>query len=499
MNVDEVDRGLRGGVDVQGGGGNREPDRIGDPEWPPKLEVQSPARGEGRRKAEPPSYPSRVLHVPVGGKILPFFSVLVRGREPGPGGGHPSVGYVQGIYVVIALGWVIETVSFGYLGWSYSAAIANVWLRLAASVVVGGSLSTTLLFLVLLFVRKPLPRPQFTSAWKIFAPAALGVVALVAGMGIGLELGPALLVGVLIGGGFAVAGLVYGWMESVFVVSRIVIMCVVAFVVAAPLHEMLFMETVEAVYYEGQIAGVERELDDLDGRARQECEDKYQYSSVKEQGCSDEEREHNVDVLTVEVIEHLLLATRWGAARDSGRLDEVQEDLVDRAEKLGAKDAATRLRRGPESYRGRAQRKMLRSDRAVYGAREESSLVRQQKCRDTVSEIDLTVSRCVEERRGTAGYVRERERLESQLAEYRNPSSSIPPIEVGLAMRKIEKGGGELSEEEEVEARRTVAMRKSATPWFLALLVPLIVITLKLTAGPDLEDYLHRRWGRVPR
>lgn len=466
--------------------------------------LKSDLEGELRSPGSRPSRPRRRLRVDAGGKVLPFLDVLIRGREPHLSESdlvHPSVGYAQGIYVVIAFGWVIEVASFAYLGWTYSAGLDSLILRGIIAALAGFSFATTVLFLELLFVRKPLPIPRVTLVSQIAFPAVIGL--LTAGLAIQFDLGGAwsMVVGALAAGVFGVVGSMWGWMQSALIMSRVAIVALVALIVAIPLHEMMFITEIKDAYYTPKIESIRDEISAINKEIRSACETQLNSARMhleKDQACKSEQDKVEHDNLACQAYTFVLDTTRKSYNQKSKtelRFERSQRKLFqEAAHKIGGDDIMSFVTQSPSQHR--REKSLIDDTKRKYCEVEVQNADKElKKCRYNVDNIERNVEQCVAKSSGEGDRADTLIQKRGELDGYLNDKATIGALDLGLALDKVERGDIKLAPEDLARARRAVIFQKFITPWFLALLIPMIVIALKLTAGKELEDYLYQRWG----
>ncbi|MEM6931383.1 MAG: hypothetical protein AAF602_30915, partial [Myxococcota bacterium] len=136
--------------------------------------------------------------------------------------------------------------------------------------------------------------------------------------------------------------------------------------------------------------------------------------------------------------------------------------------------------KGPRYYKAVGQEKDARTKAAEAQGHETL-------CREAVAECETDVQGDPQ----VASLQGEVDELQKQAD---SAVATRPPgvIDRALALESITEGEGT---DEEAEARSVWMTSRLAAAWFLAMVMPLIVLIMKLTAGDKLEPYLRKRWA----
>jgi len=439
--------------------------------------------------------------------ILPFLSVLVAGRDGSlahdrgdfePLGYHPSIGYARSIYLAIAINWVVDWLGLAYLFHGYLANLESAWLSVGVPIALGMVLSSGFANFAVGLVTKPLGRPSLTQTTKRMAGVVAGAM-VVCTMILGaafvwdpgevnarsplLEFAHWLSMGGVVVGIFALMALAWSVMDALFLGTRMVVMVVVGFLVAGPLHEAMFREEIEAAHR--QLRETELRALAMTQRDDRRIADSAEFRAcIANRGGTVDSNGQFVCRVTQDDIDrldlHIDAAVLMRDSEKSGYPNwEARRRLAAQARSRGAEEAAALLQQEVSGRRGGGARYQEHVDRVEdLKDRRVDKLSEKARCA-------ATLDACVATGGSQSGSDIDKavvERIDAQLRalEVQQPG----PIDRAKALDHLVRSSasGDL-----IEQRLLVA-------WVLALLMPLIVVVMKLTAGQRLEPYLQRRW-----
>ncbi|MBX2797405.1 MAG: hypothetical protein KTR31_07055 [Myxococcales bacterium] len=435
--------------------------------------------------------------------ILPFFGVLFRGLDAPFGKPqtaptyHPSVGYARDVYVAITMNWLVDVLGFTYMFHSYLHSIQPWWLPWALGLLLGMVFSTAFATFAISLVRKPIQDPEIKPG--PLTVAVLFAVAAVAGFVSSIvyveQLGGydwivyRLSIAAVLLGGMVWLFSMFGFQDGSMVYTRACVMFGVGYLVAAPLHETMFYKEIMEEYQEQQVAEVHAEeasvKDELDGaRAGVFGSCMRRKSMPADDTCAEAKQNVAKADLMISAIEFVKEEERLGEDAVTNRTF-----LVDNAKDLGATAVVALLGSGSTGLRGLGPR-YRQAVKMEPEARTGLELAREDEraCLRAVSQCEVEAS---EDGKVAELTVRIAE-LQGKAERVRDGSDAPGTIDRSLALEAITKGHGST---EDAQERSTVLTSRLAAAWFLAMVMPLIVLVMKVTAGDKLEPYLRKRWA----
>lgn len=454
-----------------------------------ETEERSVAGSERPRSISPEVAPSEDAPAP----ILPFFPVLLLGRDGWTAAqALPSVGYARGIYLAIAINWLIDLLGLAWLFHTYLATWDTAWIAVGAPLLLATLLSSGFAVFAVGLVQKPLRRPRVPRlSWPL--RLTLGMLA---SLGLGVVLASQVFVAQ--GEWFALAVLAaeaslavgavvllaaaFGVMDAIYVLARGVVMVSVGYLVATPLHEAMFEHEIEESFYTRQERRLEVELAALDTKASDETVSAGESCRIKagfanDLDCRDLKRSAGEAGAMMRAYQFVAHSEENGYQDEAARkaLEAEQVHFPSLADVLSIKPSARKKR-------GRLYFEYI-SDRDKYeGAMQEFE--RRYKACVAAS------ARCEGETQPAARTANARERLTRELQLYVDRRIKLGAIDRALELEHLI----EAREADSVVGAREVVWAKLRAAWILALMMPLIVVTMKLTAGARLEPFLDRRW-----
>lgn len=428
--------------------------------------------------------PARFRQTAARTPILPFLGVLVHGQDrplfagPGESGFHPSVSYVQKIYLAILINWFIDALGLGYLSYGYLLWLKPRWAGACAAAILGTALSTALASFASGLVLRPLRLPTRGSADQPVVLVTLGAAVLASAVVLSsavwstehsqvyqfavylswLALALALMV---------FASLAFGVVDVLYITARLLVMFSVGYVVAGPLHLLFFHKEIHEQWQNDR----RNERDKAHKDTLTKSENIYK-TCLTTSGYTDECRGIGETLSR----NHLLVRAYQAQmnCEDRGLLasacDQQRAPLREQAQAVGLREALGVLQRPLTGKRGDgpeyASLHESRSNAAAQLARAESvdqeCRKAQVRCRDQQPAVQVT---------------------DTALTEQGAPVAAEPgPIERAEALEKIREKG------------RSFVQFQFHVAWLLAFIMPFIVLAMKLTGGAGLEPYLYRRW-----
>jgi hypothetical protein len=478
--------------------------------------------------------------------ILPFFSVLLQGRDAEWGWGtadgaepvrHPTVGYVQVIYFAIALNWVVDFAGMTYMFHTYLVSWSAPVVRWGIPMVLATVFSTGFASFAVSLVQKPLRRPRIprSSPWAMIA----GFATLVSCLAVILATWAfddlaspwftfaAFLAWSWLGLAAMIAFFVaFGTMDALYVSSRGVVMVFVGYLVADPLHEAMFEKEIEDSFYQERVARVQAALEKLEEvnaeglkkhkEATEICTKRYTKTEV--QSCADMEK--SVHLLELQIRSYnALMDDEYRGSVDEERRDKIRADakayaLEGELDMLNERPKSPHVGkrwRAYEEARNRAS-DLLKVAMGSLGVCQKDSrqpVVNEDEKKACIEKLE------VEEGESRTSRMKEMSKLLAERARLENREEAMGAIDRALALRDLiehassrrdddaddERGNtandqerGSVEGATDTSKAEAVVERKLVAAWFMALVMPLIVVTMKLTGGARLEPYLGQRW-----
>lgn len=447
------------------------------------------------------------------GPILPFWGVLLRGFDgpvrsnpddapdvydaPTRPTYHPSVGYAREIYVAIGMNWLVDLLGFVYLFHSYLVG----WEPLSAwliATLLSVAFSTAFATFAVSLVRKPLSAPRRDTTVLAVAGGlvAVGVLGLVAGSVWDPTASPlARFVSVvswlpLGAGGLAALASTFGFQDGVMVFTRATVMSGVAYLVAGPLHEAMFEKEIERSFRDLSLEAIAAEGSTLRPELEQARSAVFgacmrSRSAPEEGACRQPKAERERAELLVQTIAFVEQQELTGVDGAASRAF-----LLDRAREVGGTAVVALLGGGA-------------TGRAGIGPRYQQAVAMKAEALRSASAAKQAEDACVSAVASCEGIVAADPRvqgLERRLASLQTQADAVQSgverpgaIERALALESIVRGHGN-----EGGRRAAILNGKLLAAWFLAMVMPVLVLVMKCSAGDKLEPYLRKRWtGRV--
>lgn len=435
--------------------------------------------------------------------ILPFLSVLLYERDGDDSVAyHPSVGYARAIYIAVAINWVIDALGLSYLFHGYFASWESRGASVAIAVVLGVVMSTAFSVFAISFVQKPLPSFTIPSGWsrhlRWIAPPMLLATGCILSAQIWdpEQVGPwfeftVLASWTLLAGG-AFAGLVFslGVSDALFLSTRVATMMGLGYIVAGPLHEAMFKKEIERSFYERQVADLDRRISELGESTRKKSDDGISLcmraAGFQDSACADIQSLVTCQTDTVKAYKVLLDAERAGSK-------DLAPEARDRLKNACA-DASAVLAYALTGQHGTGEKYERRVAEQGQAQQELERLQLRGAACNTAKET------CLIEFTKPSEYNEQRAKLEAERAlfatELRETQTlALGAIERGLEFQHLVAPAGS-DQAGSVDMATEIVRNKLNVAWFLAMVVPFIVIVMKLTGGERLEPYLRRRWAR---
>jgi len=434
--------------------------------------------------------------------ILPFFGVMLRGldaplstpREQAPAY-HPSVGYARDVYVAITMNWVVDVVGFTYLFHSYLVTLRPWWFPWILALALGFTFSTAFATFAMSLIRKPIRSPTFEVR-----PTVIGILLallslagfVVAGMfEESLEGTLTVIRGLSLASLLAGAGVwlfnTFGFSDGFLIFTRAVVMFTVGYLVAGPLHETMFHKEIMEEYKAQALTTITAEQQEKKP-LREAAFDTAFETCMRRKGlppdlrCEQPRRERERAKLVTEAIDLVQEQELYGRSAAGA------DFLLTRAEELGASEVAVIIGTGPSGHAGMGPR-FQRAKAREPGARAEleQAIETERSCLEHAStcEDEATTAPAV------VNLDRRMEELRSKAQRIREGDEEPGAIERALALEAIIAGHGST---ENAEERSALLNSRLVAAWFLAMVMPLIVLVMKITAGDKLEPYLRKRW-----
>jgi len=432
-------------------------------------------------------------------EVLPFFGVLLRGKDaplfrPGQAPTyHPSVGYARDVYVAITMNWLVDALGFTWLFHGYFVNFEPWWLPWLLAALLGTTFSSAFATFAISMVRKPIQDADLR-----FLPVTAAILLLAAGVAgfaytwygeadatglLGFASGAAIFLSV---GTFLIS--TYGFQDGSMVFIRGLVMFTAGFLVAGPLHEtMFYSEIIEE--YGRQVQEQAREaVEEKTEELHRVADEKFASCMLIEKmpadrECLDAQRDTEAKNLMVSAIEFVKNAEEGGQdpVADRGYLLSKAKDLgADEVVVLIGLDPTGKRGKGPRYYKAVGLEKEARMDAAKAQGHEKA-------CREAVAKCEAKV----QEDPQVSALQSEVDELAEQA---KTAEATRPPgvLDRAEALQAITEGEGTA---ENAEERSVWMTSRLAAAWFLAMVMPLIVLIMKLTAGDKLEPYLRKRWA----
>jgi hypothetical protein len=437
--------------------------------------------------------------------ILPFLGVLVRGvdaplfgppeRHGSPVAYHPSVGYTRDIYVAIAMNWCVDLFGFSYLFHGYFAGWESRGSAWGVALGLGGVFATAFATFATSLVRKPLRSPR--ARWRVLrvsgTVAGLGALAVVVASALGPD---SVASDVLRGlgwlslGGASLASLfsAFGFQDGAMLATRAAVMLGVGYLVAEPLHEAMFSQEIAEAHREQQLAGIRGELAAIEPRLVDLRESAFgscmrARSVPVDPTCGEPRAERERAELLVQAI-----AFVKGDEKSGKPTNATRDYLLTTARELEATAVVALLGApGPrgEGYSPRYQQAVAMQSDAKKLAHAARSL--EDSCVSAAAECEQSSAGHPE----VAALGNRRSELEASLATVDQSAVDPGPIDRAIALDHLVRGSGGADGLQ----RASVLQGKMMAAWFLAMVMPIIVLAMKVSAGNKLEPYLRKRWA----
>ena len=436
--------------------------------------------------------------------ILPFFGVMLRGldaplstpREQAPQY-HPSVGYARDVFVAITMNWVVDVVGFTYLFHSYLVTLRPWWFPWTIALALGLTFSTAFATFALSLIRKPIRSPAFDLrattiglslallslagfvVATVFTDSFEGMLGVIRGLS---------LAALLAGAGTWLFN-TFGFSDGFLVFTRAVVMFSVGYLVAGPLHETMFHKEIMDEYKAQALVEITAEQEEkkpLRDAAWSTAFDKCMRSHglPADLLCEEPKVDREKAELLVQAIDFVKEQELLGVTSKSTR-----EYLLQTAQELKANQVVVLIGTGLTGQAGRGPRYQRATklepgaNRALDRAREteQSCLDYAGSCEDEAVNSPAVVN-----------YDRRMEELREKAQRIREGEEEPGALDRAQALEAIIAGEGSTDDADE---RAALLNSRLVAAWFLAMVMPLIVLVMKVTAGDKLEPYLRKRWG----
>ena len=278
----------------------------------------------------------------------------------------------------------------------------------------------------------------------------------------------------------------FGFQDGSMIFTRAGVMFAVGYFVAQPLHETMFFaeimeehQRLELAEVADEIKGKEGELADAKVAAFDSC--MRRHSMPPDSTCAEASRRFGQAELLVAAIEFVKDEELRGK-------DPVQTRgyLLDRASALEATEVVTLIGPGSTGLRGRGPR-YHNAVKREPGARQAVAEAKayEERCRTSVAECEdeTTEEEAVAALHDEIAVLHTR----SELLEAGEDRPGV--LDRTRALESLIEGG------EDGEDQSAWVLGRLVAAWFIALVMPLIVLVMKITAGDKLEPYLRKRWA----
>lgn len=434
--------------------------------------------------------------------VLPYFGVLFSGKDapfmqPGQAPTyHPSVGYARDVYVAIAMNWLVDVLGFTWLFHGYLVSFTPWWLPWILAMLIAVVFSSAFATFAISLVRKPIQDANLQ-----YIPTALAILMFVGGVAgtaygwFGPELEESRQSLLTVASGAALLGSVatflfstFGFQDGSMLFTRGFVMFTVGYIVAGPLHETMFYSEITEEY--GRLVQERAKKDVAEKSAELETLAMAEFTSCMRQhalppdpDCVEASQGTERAQLLVSAIEFVKNEEELGAnpVADRGY-------LLDKAKKLEATDVVALIGTGSTGRRGKGPRYY----KAVGMEKEARALAAEAQghergCREDVAECEGVVQ-------ANEAVAELQAKVEKATAQAETAVADRPPgvLDRAEALDRITRGDGTA---ENAEQRAMWMTSRLAAAWFLAMVMPLIVLIMKVTAGDKLEPYLRKRWA----
>jgi hypothetical protein len=465
------------------------------------LRFPTPRPGDPLRQDGRPAAPSY-------SPILPFLGVLLRGRDApllaraseAPSY-HPSVGYARDIYVAIAMNALVDLLGFAFLFHAYVAGRAEGWRAWAIGVGLGAVFSLAFATFAVSLVRKPLRYPRLDPRGAGIAAAVVAVGVAVAALGdASLPMRRAGGLAVALGLGFGSVSAL-GLQDGALLATRAAVMVGVGWLVAGPLHEAMFHDEIDRSYRATAIAAIERRVSEQQALLSTVRTDRFEICMREGQqppdpGCAEPRAEAERAELTVQALAFVRGQELTGADAERNRAF-----LLERAEALGSSAVVALLGVGATGRAGHGPRYQEAVRLGPVAARQaEADRDAEAACLATAAACE---ARLVDDPRVIA-LEAELSGLRDRVAVLRSGVAQPGPIERALALEALIEAPGNLvggphpgdpPGGDHGGGRAATIRGKLFAAWFLAMVMPVLVLVMKVSAADKLEPYLKRRWA----
>lgn len=433
--------------------------------------------------------------------VLPFWGVLLRGRDaplfrqdirPTY---HPSVGFARDIFVAISLNWLVDVLGLTWLFHGYFVTLEPWWVAWAIAAPLAIAFSSAFATFAISMVRKPIQEPQFRVSVLLgatfLAAAVTGFLLPLAGFDWVPQYGELIQygsIGALLVGAILSLVSTFGFQDGSMVFTRAFVMFTLAYFVAGPLHETMFYKELMEEYRSQQVDEVTDEIAEKQAQRDSERNDLVasclkRASLPPDPECTEAKRRLGRAELLVSAIEFVKDEELLGENAVANRAY-----LVDKAKELEATQVIGMIGAGSTGKRGRGPRyrQALTIEPEAKRGLEEAK-AHEARCLEAVGQCE---AEAIDAPR-IATLNEELTTLEGRVERVKSGEDLPGVVERAEALDVITNGDGS----EEDEGRSAWMWSRLAAAWFLAMVMPLIVLVMKLTAGDKLEPYLRKRWA----
>ncbi|MEN0067098.1 MAG: hypothetical protein AAGA48_33515 [Myxococcota bacterium] len=438
--------------------------------------------------------------------ILPFFGVMLRGhdapfstpRDQAPAY-HPSVGYARDVFVAITMNWVVDVVGFTYLFHSYLVTLRPWYLPWMLALGLGLTFSTAFATFAMSLIRKPIRSPSFDVRSAVIA-ILLALVSLSGFVSVAVfadSIGGAsgVVQGLSLAALLAGAGVwlfnTFGFSDGFLIFTRAFVMFTVGYLVAGPLHETMFHKEIMAEYKAQALAEITAEMKDKEPVREAAWASEFETcmrrkSLPPDLKCEQPRVDREKAELLVQAIDYVKEEELLGVNSKSSK--STRDYLLTAAKDLDATQVVVLIGPGGTGQAGMGPR-YQRAVRLEPKANRDLD-----RTRDTERSCLENASLCEEEAQKAPEVVnldKREEELREKAERIREGEEEPGAIERALALEAIINGEGQ---SEDAEERSALLNSRLVAAWFLAMVMPLIVLVMKVTAGDKLEPYLRKRW-----
>jgi hypothetical protein len=293
-------------------------------------------------------------------------------------------------------------------------------------------------------------------------------------------------------GALLALGATFGVQDGAMVFTRASVMACVAYLVAGPLHELMFEKEIVQAFRDASLAAIEAERTASGpalAEARASTFERCMRSRSVPVGSTCEEPKiarARADLLVQAIAfveQEEITGMDAGASRSW---------LLERAREVDASGVVALLGGGATGRAGlgpRYQQALAMKAGALEAATEAGRI--EAACVSAVAECEAATNADP----GVASLERRLSELQVRADEIRRGGAPPGAIERSLALETLRVGAVGSAEPGAGGRRAAILDGKMLAAWFLATVMPMLVLVMKCTAGDKLEPYLRRRWA----